>query len=233
MMFKFRSSKPTFRDRKDAGMRLAAALTSILSPIDPSDLVVIGLARGGVPVAFEIAHRFAGTLDAWSIRKIGAPGQPELAIGAVGPGRTRILNRAVIRDLELPPATLQTLSWQAVNERDRIDDILRNGRAQMSLAGKVVVLVDDGLATGASMHAALAAAETHRPLRTIVAVPVAPPEVVRNFRTRGVETVALVEPANLRAVGNWYHDFPPVSVATVRDLMEAATRSAPANNLEQ
>lgn len=224
-MFKLRSSQPIFRDRKEAGIRLAAALTPILSAVKPNDIIVVGLARGGVPVAYEIARHVGGTLDAWSIRKIGAPGQPELAIGAVGPGHTRILNQSVIRDLQLAPATIQTLSCRAADERNHIDNVLRNGSEITALNDRVLVLVDDGLATGASMHAALAAAERQHPRRTIVAIPVAPPDVVDGFRARDVEIVTLLEPADFRSVSTWYHSFPPVSVATVRTLLDGADRS--------
>lgn len=220
-----------FRDRKDAGIRLAAALMPLLSQVGSKNLVVLGLARGGIPVAFEIARSYVATLDACCIRKIRVPGQPELAIGAVGPGRIRHLNTSLIHDLGLASATIQRLSLLAADERDRIDAVLRGGRPLAPLKAKVVVLVDDGLATGASMHAALAAVAKHHPRRIIVAVPVTPPEVSTEFRARGVDTVTLMEPVNFRAVGNWYRDFAPVTVATVRDLL--TTRAGPSAKIGQ
>lgn len=226
-MFKSKTETSLIRDRKDAGVRLASALAPLLSQVESRDLVVLGLARGGIPVAFEIARRFGGTLDAWSIRKIGAPGQPELAIGAVGPGQVRILDTSLIRDLELSPATIQRLSARAADERDRIDNVLRDGRALTPLEEKVVVLADDGLATGASMRAALAAVSAHLPQRMIVAVPVAPPEVLNELRRGGVETVAIFQPVNFRAVSQWYQDFAPVTVATVRSMLTTGPHPIP------
>jgi len=221
------SDHSLLRNREDAGTRLATALAPLLAQVRPNDLVVLGVARGGVPVAFEIARCFGGTLDACSIRKICVPGRPELAIGAVGPGRNRTLNTSLIRDLRLAPVTIRRLSSRAADERDRIDNALRDRRALTSLKGKVVVLADDGLATGASMRAALAAAAKQHPQRIIIAVPVAPPEVIDEFRSQGIDAVALIEPLNFRAVGNWYHDFAPVTVATVRRLL--TTRSTHSN----
>jgi len=198
---------------------LAHALEPIVAGIDPGGLVVVGLARGGVPVAAEIARVLGAPLDASTIRKIRAPGQPELAIGAVGPGRARVLNESLIRELELPPATVRELIARAKDEQDQIDRVLRDGGVPVPLTDKAVILVDDGLATGASMRAAIGAVARRRPARTIVAVPVAARDVAAQFRKDGVETVVLIEAVRFHAVSHWYRDFAPVPIATVRRLL--------------
>ena len=214
-----RSGQPPFRDRTDAGVQLAFALSSVLADVDPRDVVVLGLARGGVPVAAEIARAFGTTLDACTIRKIRAPDQPELAIGAVGPWHTRVLNESLIRDLGLAPATVQELTNRASDELDRIDQMLRGDTAPTRLTDKVAILVDDGLATGASMRVALNAVGRQRPKRTMVAVPVAAREVASAFRKSGVESVLLIEAERFHAVSHWYQDFTPVPIDTVRRLL--------------
>jgi len=180
---------------------------------------VLGLARGGVPVAAEIARALGGPLDACTIRKIRAPDQPELALGAVGPRKARVLNQSLIRELRLVPATVQQLTDRAIAERDRIDQVLRGDTAPISLTDKVVILVDDGLATGASMRVAIDAVAHERPARTIVAVPVAASEVAARLQEDGVDTVVLVEAERFYAVSHWYLDFAPVSIAMVRHLL--------------
>ena len=214
-----RFGQPPFRDRSDAGDQLASALQSILADVDPRDVVVLGLARGGVPVAAEIARALVATLDVCTIRKIRAPHQPELAIGAVGPWDTRVLNESLIRELKLAPATVQELTDRASDERNRVDEMVRGHLGSTRLTDKVVVLVDDGLATGASMRVAVDAVARQRPKRTIVAVPVAAREVARSFRMSGVDSVVLIEAEGFRAVSHWYQDFAPVPIDTVRRLL--------------
>ena len=214
-----RPGEPPFRDRADAGAQLVLALPPVLPDIDSRDVVVLGLVRGGVPVAAGIARTLGAPLDAFTIRKIRAPGQPELAIGAVGPLRTLRLNEALIRELRLAPATVQSLIAHANDERNRIDRMVHDDRLSISLTDKIVVLVDDGLATGASMRVAVDAASKQRPRRTIVAVPVAAREVARAFREDGVATVVVVEPERFQAVSHWYRDFAPVPIDTVRRLL--------------
>lgn len=208
-----------FQDRTDAGQQLAALLDSSLSDVLPCDLVVLGLARGGVPVAAEIARRFPGTLDACVVRKIGAPSQPELAIGAIAPSDTRVLNRFLIADLGLTDAAVEQLSWSASQERDRIDERIRANAHLPPLRDRTVVLVDDGLATGASMQAAVAWTRASNPRQIIVAVPVAPPRLIDDFRSGGVTAVSILVPATFGSVGQFYDDFSEVTTETVRRLL--------------
>lgn len=209
---------------------MALALEPILADVERGAIVVIGLARGGVPVAAEIARALDAPLDACTIRKIRAPDQPELAIGAVGPWNTQVLNEPLIGELELSPATVQELAARASGERVRIDHVLRDGAPAVSATAKVVILVDDGLATGASMRVALNAVARQQPLRTVVAVPVAAGDIAARFREEGVETVVLIEAVRFRAVSLWYGDFAPVSIATVRRLLTEDAGTEPSTD---
>lgn len=215
-----------FRDRTDAGTQLASALEPVLADVDPAEIVVLGLARGGVPVAAEIARALGAPLDACTIRKIRAPDQQELAVGAVGPGKARVLNQSLIGELGVTPATVQQLTDHAIAERDRIDLVLRGDAAPISLTDKVVILVDDGLATGASMRVAMNAVARQRSARTIVSAPVAASDVAVRLRKDGVETVVIVEAERFHAVSHWYLDFAPVSIATVRHLLSTQSDRA-------
>lgn len=208
-----------FQDRADAGQQLAALLAPRVADVPARTLVVLGLARGGVPVAAEIADRLAGVLDACVVRKIGAPNQPELAIGAVAPSDIRVLNRSLIADLGLSEAAVEQLSWSASQERDRIDDQIRAGDAMLPLRDRIVVLVDDGLATGASMQAAVAWAQASHPHQVIVAVPVAPPRLIDDFRLGGVDAVGVLLPSTFGSVGQFYDDFSEVTTETVRHVL--------------
>lgn len=219
MRFRRPSKDRPFHDRVDAGQQIAALLAPILADLSPMDLVILGLARGGVPVAAEIALRFGCAVDACVVRKIGAPGQPELAIGAIAPSDTRVLNRSLIADLGLTDAAVEKLSWSASRERDRIDERIRGGAALPPLRDRIVVLVDDGLATGASMQAAVASTKASDPRRIVVAVPVAPPQLIDDFRSGGVDAVSILVPATFGSVGQFYEDFSEVTTDTVRRLL--------------
>jgi len=217
----FRHHRPKddrFIDRWQAGRTLGASLAPLVADLPPPDRLVLGLARGGVVVAAEVAAVLKATLDAVVVRKIGSPYQPELAIGAVGPNGARAYNRELIAELGIDEATLERLTQTVERTRDRLDRDLRGDRPLPDLAGKAAILVDDGLATGASMRAALAYARAEA-ASVIVAVPVAAPEVVTRFEAHGVPTHALITPATFGAVGSWYVHFDEVSSDDVRALL--------------
>lgn len=222
MRFGRSSRDRPFHDRTDAGQHLAALLAPPLSDIPSSDLVVFGLARGGVPVAAEIARRFGSALDACVVRKIGAPNQPELAIGAIAPSAVRVLNRSLIADLGLSDAAVEQLTWSASEERQRIDEHIRGGTPLPRMRDRVLVLVDDGLATGASMQAAVAWTKATEPRRIVVAVPVAPPQLIDDFRSDGIDAVAILVSEAFGSVGQFYDDFSEVTSDTVRRLLAEA-----------
>lgn len=194
-----------FADRTEAGRRLAEELPALQRPI------VLGLPRGGVPVAAAVATFVGAPLDVFVVRKLGVPMQPELAMGAVASGGVRVVNDHVVRQAGVPAAVLEEVSAReraAVASRERL---YRGDRPAAELGGRDVVLVDDGLATGATMRAAVAAVRAHEPSRVVVAVPVAPRETAAAFERDGVEIVCLRRPRSFVAVGSWYRDFGQVS----------------------
>lgn len=210
-----------FTDRRDAGRRLGAALTAQLTA---PDTVVLGLPRGGVPVAHEVAAALAATLDVLVVRKVGVPGHDELAMGAVAAGDALVLNDDVIARAGVGETELQ----QAI-ERERAaaaerEERYRRGRPQTPLAGHTAVLVDDGLATGASMRVAVLAARRQDPERVVVAVPVGTPDACAALREDADEVFCLLQPEVLDGVGAWYGDFRPTDDAEVQRLLDAVSR---------
>lgn len=196
---------PPFRDREEAGRRLAAELPALDRPI------VLALPRGGVPVAAAVARALGTPLDVFVVRKLGLPAQPELAMGAVASGGARVLNEDVVRRAGVPAAVIEEVTAReraAVESRERL---YRGDRPAPALTGLDVVLVDDGLATGATMRAAVAAVGAHHPRRVVVAVPVAPAETVAAFRRGGIEVACVHVPDDFVSVGSWYRDFGQVS----------------------
>lgn len=211
-------TREQFADRWQAGQALGEALAPLVAGSAPGERSVLGLARGGVVVAAEVAATLEAALDAVVVRKIGSPYQPELAIGAVGPNGVRAYNRGLIAELGIDEATLENLTEAVERTRDWLDRDLRGGRPLPELGGKVAILVDDGLATGASMRAALAFAQRDA-VSVIIAVPVAAPEVVTTFEAQGVRTCSLITPAGFGSVGAWYGRFDEVSSAEVKALL--------------
>lgn len=223
----FRSNR--FADRAEAGRLLANALLPVVAGTPRTGLLVLGLARGGVVVAAEVAAVLGASLDACVVRKIGSPLQPELAIGAVGPGGVRVFNRTLIRDLGLSQQVVEQLTTTVEGNRNDLDERLRDGRPLPGLHGKTVILVDDGLATGASMRAALEFARQSAGA-VLIAVPTASPDVIASFERSGTRSIALVTPRNFRSVGLWYDRFEEVTSAEVRTILAGAAetgRSAP------
>lgn len=211
----------TYLDRGDAGSQLADALHSYRNK---PDVVVFGLPRGGVPVAFEVARQLEAPLDILVVRKIGLPGRPELAMGAVASGGVVIRNENVIRAVGIAPDRFDAATEAARDELNEREDALRGKPLNVDLTGKTVIVVDDGMATGSTMRAAVEALRTMRPSRIIIAVPVGAPEVVDQLGAIADEVVCLLTPRNLVAVGTWYRDFGQTTEEEVRRLLNASTR---------
>lgn len=211
---------PAFPDRRAAGRALADRLGSL------PGAVVLALPRGGLPVADEIARALHAPLDIVLVRKIGLPGNPELALGAIaGPGgQTLVLNEALVQACGIDPAEIQSLAAPERVELDRRRGLWGGGLAPGALRGKKVVLVDDGIATGATMRAAIAAVRADRPAQVVVAAPVAPPDVLAALEGLADRVVCLHGPVDFVAVGRHYQNFPQLTDAEVRDILASAQR---------
>jgi putative phosphoribosyl transferase len=205
----------SFRDRADAGRRLGAAVAAR----DLDAPVVLALPRGGVPVAAEVARALQAPLDVILVRKLGAPGQPELAMGAIGEGGVRVLNDVVIRATAVTASQLSATEEREQRELERRAAVYRRGRAPVEIAGRTVVIVDDGLATGATARAAIAVARAQGAARVVLAVPVAPPDAVVDLAADADEIVTVETPARLWAIGAWYDDFRQTDDAEVERLL--------------
>ena len=210
---------PKFANRVEAGRLLAEQLHAYAGR---PDALVLALPRGGLPVAFEIATRLHLPLDIFLVRKLGAPGQPELAMGAIATGGARVLNEDVIRYLSVPSEVIEAVANAEQIELARREQAYRGERPTPELHGKQVILVDDGLATGSSMRAAIGAVRTQSPARIIIAVPVAARETCEDLRREVEELVCLRTPEPFSAVGLWYDDFSQTSDEEVRDLLKRA-----------
>jgi len=208
-----------YLDRIDAGRKLAARLTAYA---DHSDVVVLGLPRGGVPVAFEVAQALHAPLDVFVVRKLGVPGHEELAMGAIATGDVRVLNDDVIRMLNVPERIIDVVTARERIELQRREHAYRGDRPPLSVRAHTVILVDDGLATGSTMRAALAALRRQGPKRLVVAVPIGAAETCAEFQREADDVVCASTPEPFYAVGVWYHDFSETSDAEVRELLEQA-----------
>jgi putative phosphoribosyl transferase len=214
-------AEPIFCDRAEAGLVLAERLKSSL---ENQNVLVLALPRGGVPVAFEVAQQFQADLDVFIVRKIGVPGHEELAMGAVASGGVRVLNNAIVQELGIPKSTIDRVTDREQREIARCESLYREGRPALSAMGRVAVLVDDGLATGATMLAAARAVRLREPRRIIVAVPVASSDACEEFRALVDEVVCAATPAPFYAVGVWYEDFSQTTDQEVRELLARASR---------
>jgi putative phosphoribosyl transferase len=206
-----------FENRGDAGAKLAAKL---LHYADRPDVIVLGLARGGVPVAYEVARTLHAPLDVFVVRKLGVPGQEELAMGAIASGGVRVLNPEVTRYVEASDAVVDLVARQEAAELDRRERLYRGHRPPPQVNAQIVILVDDGLATGSTMRAAILALRQMQPARIVVAVPVAAPETCAELRSEVDELVCAATPEPFMAVGLWYLDFSQTSDEEVRQLLE-------------
>ena len=205
-----------FASRTDAGAELA---TLLLLYAGRDDVVVLGLPRGGVPVAHEIARELGVPLDIFLVRKLGVPGHSELAMGAIASGGVRVLNDDVVRWYGIPQAVIDEVAHEEQRELERREQAYRDGRTPVPLGGRTVLLVDDGLATGSTMKAAVQAIRALSPSRIVIAVPVGAAETCRELSEVADEIVCACTPANFRAVGQWYVDFSQTTDAEVRDLL--------------
>jgi len=210
-----------YADRVDAGRRLAKALTEYAGR---EDVLVLGLPRGGVPVAAEVAKALDAPLDVMIVRKLGAPWQPELAMGAIASGDVQLLNEQVVRMLGIDDDTIQEIAEREGRELARRERAYRGDRPPFDAAGRHVILVDDGMATGATMRAAVAAVRALAPARVIVAVPTAALDTCELVRAEADRVVCLDTPEPFMAVGCWYRNFDQTSDAEVRDLLAEAAR---------
>ncbi|MFF4505095.1 phosphoribosyltransferase family protein [Streptomyces sp. NPDC001401] len=212
-----------FEDRTDAGRRLARRLEYLHG----QDVVVLGLPRGGVPVAFEVARELDAPLDVLVVRKLGVPWQPELAFGAVGENGVRVLNDDVIEEARLGPADQRTVEQAERGELERRVARYRRNRAPVPVAGRTVVVVDDGLATGATAAVACRVVRGQGAARIVLAVPVGPGRTLLRLQEVADRVVCLQSPRLFGSVGAWYHDFAQVGDAEVTDLLARAARPAP------
>jgi len=202
-----------FRNRADAGGKLAGEL---LEYADRPDVVVLALPRGGVPVAAEIANRLRVPLDVLLVRKLGVPGHPELAMGAVAAGGVQVLSPVLIADLAIPAALVQQVAARERLELDRRDRLFRGGRSPLIIQGRTIILVDDGLATGSTMEVALIALGRLQPASIVVAVPVGARSTCDRLRGMANRVVCLRAPESFDAVGLWYDDFEQTTDDEVR-----------------
>lgn len=214
----FLKSSVRFLNRVDAGRQLGAKLAAYDG--DPS-VLVLGLPRGGVPVANEVARALGAPLDVFVVRKLGVPGHRELAMGAIASGGVRVLNPDVIDALRISPAAVASVADIELREIERQQRAFRGNTPFPKLAGRTIIVVDDGLATGSTMRAAVEALRHSHPARIIVAVPVAAAETVRRLRSEADSVVCLSAPLDFHAVSMWYDDFSQTSDEEVRQLLEA------------
>jgi putative phosphoribosyl transferase len=206
-------------DRSAAGRELARALQSYRHR---ADVLVLALPRGGVPVAYEVAESLQVPLDLMLVRKLGAPGQRELAMGAIASGSVRVLNSDIVSALAISDEALERVTAEEQRELARREYAYRGTRAAPTILDRCVILVDDGVATGATMRAAIASLRQQHPRRIVVATPVAPPDTVAALRSEADEVVCLETPEPFLAIGYWYRDFSQISDQEVRTLLQAS-----------
>jgi predicted phosphoribosyltransferase len=191
---------------------------------DRVDVLVLGLPRGGVPVAFEVARALNAPLDVFLVRKLGTPGQEELAMGAIASGGIRVLNTSVIEYLGITSDVIESTADKQMKELERRERLYRDDRPPADVRGRIIILVDDGLATGSTMRAAVSALRQRGPARIIVAVPVAPPSTCRELAMEADEVICPLSVEPFDGVGRWYEDFSQTTDEEVRTLLEQANR---------
>src|SRR5215472_2428136 len=210
-----------FSNRTEAGRLLAEKLEKYANR---NDVVVLGLPRGGVPVADEVAKRLHAPLDVFIVRKLGVPGFEELAAGAIASGGVRVLNEDVVRAIPFASEAIEAVTARETTELQRREQIYREGRPAPELRGKIAILIDDGLATGATMRAAVKALRQHDAAKIVVAVPVGPPDTCQELSQQADETICLSTPPFFQAVGQYYEDFSQTRDDEVRELLTRAAQ---------
>ena len=210
-----------FANRAEAGRLLAEKLEKYAGR---TDVVVLGLPRGGVPVAYEVAQRLGVSLDVFVVRKLGVPGFEELAVGAIASGGVRVLNEDIMRSLPNADQLIESVTEKETVELERREQTYRDGRPAPELRDRVVILVDDGLATGATMRAAVAALRQRGVAKIVVAAPVGAPDTCRELEQEADETICATAPEFFQAVGQYYEDFSQTSDEEVRELLARAAR---------
>ena len=209
-----------FRDRREAGRLLAARLSAYANR---PDVVVLALPRGGVPVAAEVARALGAPLDVFVVRKLGVPGHEEFAFGAIATGGVRVLNEEVVRALQIPDRVIDAVAAREQEELARRERVYRGDRPPLDVRGRTVILVDDGLATGATMQAAIRALRQQQPARIVVAVPTASLETCDELKRVVDEVICATTPDPFYAVGLWYEDFSQTTDEEVRELLARST----------
>src|SRR5258706_6921767 len=211
-----------YRDRSEAGRELATKLTAYAHR---QDVLVLALPRGGVPVGYEVASALGAPLDVFVVRKLGVPGHEELAMGAVATGGVRVLNDQLVERLGIPEPMIDAVAAREQQELAGRERLYRGGRPPPDVRGRTVILVDDGLATGATMHAAIQALRQQNPARIVVAVPTASPETCEEMKAKADDVICGITPEPFHAVGRWYRDFSQTTDEEVHLLL--AQRNSP------
>ena len=219
-----------FPNRIEAGRELAEKLEKYA---DRDDVIVLGLPRGGVPVANEVAKRLRAPLDVFIVRKLGVPGFEELAAGAIASGGVRVLNEDVMRAIPHADEAIEIVTARETEEMQRREQTYREGRSAPELRDRIAILVDDGLATGATMRAAVKALRQRGAAKIVVAVPVGPPDTCHEIEEQTDETICLSTPEFFQAVGQYYEDFSQTTDEDVRELLTSAARDMPEGNRKE
>lgn len=209
----------SFRDRREAGKKLAQKLSVYAGR---QDVTVLALPRGGVPVAYEVARALNAPLDVFIVRKLGMPGREELAIGAIASGGVRVLNQDIIRILSIPDEVVEFIVRREGQELERREKLYRGGRAMPEIRDRTIILIDDGLATGASMRAAIEGVRAQHPARIVIAVPTAAIETYEALQDEVDEILCMITPEPFYGVGYWYQDFSQITDEEVRNLLQEA-----------
>ncbi len=213
----------TFTNRTEAGRRLAKRLAAYANR---GDVIVLGVPRGGVPVAFEVASELKAPLDVFVLRKLGVPGHEELAFGAIASGGVRILDSEIVEALRLSDFEIAMVTAREKEELERRERAYRGWQPPLDVKGEAVILVDDGIATGSSMRAGISALRQMKPARLVIAIPVAPLSTCNRLRAEVDELVCVYTPDSFYAIGQFYDDFSQVTDEEVSDLLQRASRPA-------
>ncbi|MBZ5650037.1 MAG: phosphoribosyltransferase [Acidobacteriia bacterium] len=216
-----------FPNRTEAGRRLALRLRDYANR---KDVIVLGIPRGGVPVAFEVARMLKAPLDVLVLRKLGVPGHEELGFGAIASGGIRVLNPQIVEALRISPGDIELVTNREARELKRREQAYRGRRPALNIRGQTVIVVDDGIATGSGMRAAIDALREMKPARIVVAVPVAPPSTCDHLRSEADDLVCLETPEAFYGVGQFYFDFSQISDYEVNELLDRAAREIDEQN---